>query len=120
MKHSKENTHLTCPQTPLTSRSKRSAARGSPIATLESITYLAGKDYFDVKDVFSYLHLTGTFLKKLTSYLTKHCLGFGWDRVNFPPSSCCVLDLVGENLDNTDGFSCCYEIKDFFQSLIFF
>jgi len=22
--------------------------------------------------------------------------GFGWERVNFSPSSCCVLDLVGE------------------------
>jgi len=22
------------------------------------------------------------------------CLVFGWDRVNFPPSSCCVLDLL--------------------------
>jgi len=22
------------------------------------------------------------------------CPGFSWDRVNFPPSSCCVLDLV--------------------------
>jgi len=22
------------------------------------------------------------------------CLGFDWDRVNFPPSSCCVMDLV--------------------------
>jgi len=25
-----------------------------------------------------------------------YCPGFGWDRVNFPPSSCCVLDLVPE------------------------
>jgi len=24
------------------------------------------------------------------------CPGFGWDRVNFPLSSCCVLDLVPE------------------------
>jgi len=22
------------------------------------------------------------------------CPGFGWVRVNFPPSSCCILDLV--------------------------
>jgi len=22
--------------------------------------------------------------------------GFGWDRVNFPPRTCCVLDLVWE------------------------
>ena len=25
------------------------------------------------------------------------CPGFGWDRVNVPPSSCCVLDLVGKD-----------------------
>jgi len=24
------------------------------------------------------------------------CSGFGWDRLNFLPSTCCVLDLVGE------------------------
>jgi len=24
------------------------------------------------------------------------CPGFGWDRVNFPLSSCCILDLVEE------------------------
>jgi len=26
------------------------------------------------------------------------CPGFRWGRVNFPPSSCCVLDLVGEKM----------------------
>jgi len=26
----------------------------------------------------------------------RDCPDFGWDTVNFPPSSCCVLDLVGE------------------------
>lgn len=72
MKHSEENTHLTCHKTPSTSRSKRSAAKSSLIASLESITYLAGKDYFDIKDVFTFLDLTGTFLKKLTRYLIKH------------------------------------------------
>lgn len=64
MKHSEENTHLTCHKTPLTRKSKRSAARGSLIASLESIKYLARKDYFDIKDVFTFLDLTGTFLKK--------------------------------------------------------
>jgi len=44
--------------------------------------------------------------------------GFSWDRVSFLPSSCCVSDLIGED-DNTDIFSCCYEIKDFFQSPMF-
>lgn len=72
MKHSEENTHLMCHEAPLTRRSKRSAARGSQIASLESITYLAGKEYFDIKDVFTFLDLTGTFLKKLTPYLTQH------------------------------------------------
>jgi len=26
----------------------------------------------------------------------RRCPGFGWDRVSFPPSSCCVLDLEWE------------------------
>ena len=29
-----------------------------------------------------------------TVRLFSFCPGFGWDGVNFPPSSCCVLDLV--------------------------
>jgi len=27
---------------------------------------------------------------------SEDCPGLGWDGVNFPLSSCCVLDLVGE------------------------
>jgi len=31
--------------------------------------------------------------------LFQHCSGFVWDRVHFPLSSCCVLDLVPEDVD---------------------
>jgi len=30
----------------------------------------------------------------LNDIMRNHCPGFGWDRVNFSPSNCCVLDLV--------------------------
>jgi len=31
-----------------------------------------------------------------TRAYSDRCPGFSWDRVNFSPSSCCVLDLVPE------------------------
>jgi len=34
--------------------------------------------------------------KEMIYSLSPGCPGFGWDRVNFPPSICCVLDLAGE------------------------
>jgi len=30
----------------------------------------------------------------LEEVLKNGCAGFGWDRVNFLPRSCCVLDLA--------------------------
>ena len=43
------------------------------------------------------------------------CHGFGWDRVNFFPCSCCVLYLVGEECWEHWSFQLLLCIKDFSQ-----
>jgi len=68
------------------------------------------------------LHLLHYYIiyKHIILMYLNFCPGFGWDGVNFPPRSCCVLDLVQEEtlIHNTDVVTCCYDIKDFFQFLL--
>ena len=40
--------------------------------------------------------LPGQLVRHCSSVYFHNCPGFGWAKVNFPPSSCCGLDLVLE------------------------
>jgi len=47
------------------------------------------------------------------------CPGFSWDRVNFPPDCCCVLDLVQEEFITLMFSVVAMKSRTFFQFLIF-
>ena len=46
--------------------------------------------------LFAQIHQHSCFINLGDSYCNAFdiCPGFSWERVNFPPRSCCILDLV--------------------------